>query len=876
MRYFLMALGLFFTLTVAAQGGGQMPGGSIYGKVVDSATGKGMEAASIQIYQTKLDSATKAPKDILVTGMLTASNGDFRLENIPAMGQYKLVVSGVGHKTHTRKFSFIDPKMMSGGKPDMQAIMAALDKDLGNIKLATDIEVLSGVTVTASKPAVQLGIDRKIYNVENNLTSAGGTATDVLKNVPSVNVDIDGNISVRNASPQIFVDGRPTTLTLDQIPADQIASVEVITNPSAKYDASGGTAGILNIVLKKTRTVGYNGSLRAGIDERGRYNFGGNLNVRQGKFNVFANIGYNQRKTISDGTTERNTFLNDTTVNLYQTDRAIGDGRFLFARAGFDYFLDNRNTLTLSGMTVDGKFDNFTNSTITVDTVANGNDMRSKILRTADANFHFNMKGGALGFVHNFPKNGHQLTADGQYNKSKNDSRNLLTNNIFALSTGPQTGKSSQLQEGAGNNERINAQLDYTNPLTDKSKLEAGVRFNQTKTYSQNILSRVLADGSFIETPELSAKFNYADRVYAAYGNFSSKIGEKFGYQVGLRLESSEYSGRVFSGAGYATENNFKISYPASLFPSIFLSQQLSQSEQLQLNYSRRINRPGFFQLFPFVDYSDSLNLSRGNPNLKPEFTNSLELSYSKNFDKSNNLILSAYYKHTDGLITRYQARETNPLTDELVIVNTFLNANSSFVGGFEAVSKNAPTPWWDLTTNLNIYTSKINVDDPSIPTAEQMYSWFAKINNTFKLPKNFTLQVSGDYNSKTVLAPGGSGASSNSGGGRGGFGGNVSGNAQGYSMPTYGIDVALKYEFLKNKAASVTLSGSDIFKTRVNDVYTTAGFFNQHQYRVRDQQFFSINFAYRFGKFDASLLKRKNLKAEQEGMQGGMQGMPQ
>ncbi|MCH5719975.1 TonB-dependent receptor plug domain-containing protein [Niabella hibiscisoli] len=143
------------------------------------------------------------------------------------------------------------------------------------------MEVLSGVTVTASKPAVQLGIDRKIYNVENNLTSAGGTATDVLKNVPSVNVDIDGNISVRNASPQIFVDGRPTTLTLDQIPADQIASVEVITNPSAKYDASGGTAGILNIVLKKTRTVGYNGSLRAGIDQRGRYNFGGNLNVRQ-------------------------------------------------------------------------------------------------------------------------------------------------------------------------------------------------------------------------------------------------------------------------------------------------------------------------------------------------------------------------------------------------------------------------------------------------------------------------------------------------------------------------------------------------------------------------------------------------------------------
>ncbi|WP_245957841.1 TonB-dependent receptor family protein [Niabella yanshanensis] len=885
MRYFLMALGLLFTATVIAQGGGQMPGGSIYGKVVDSATGKGLEAASIQIYQTQLpgragtdgggDSASKTSKDILVTGMLTAANGDFRLENIPAMGRYKLVISGVGHKTHTRPFSFIDPKMMSGGKPDMQAIMGALDKDLGNIKLATDVEVLSGVTVTASKPAVQLGIDRKIYNVENNLTSAGGTATDVLKNVPSVNVDIDGNISVRNASPQIFVDGRPTTLTLDQIPADQIASVEVITNPSAKYDASGGTAGILNIVLKKTRTVGYNGSLRAGIDERGRYNFGGNLNVRQGKFNVFANVGYNQRKTISDGTTERNTFLNDTTVNLYQTDRAIGDGRFLFARAGFDYFLDNRNTLTLSGMTVDGKFDNVNTSDIlTTNRYPAGSD-QSRIARTSDANFGFNMKGGAVGFVHNFPKNGHQLTADGQYNKSNNNSKNLLNNNIFAVNGGPQTGTFRQLQEGAGNNERINAQIDYTNPLTDKTKLEAGVRYNQTKTFSENVLSRY-ENGGFVRSNDASAKFNFTDQVYAAYANFSSKIGEKFGYQLGLRLESSEYNGQFFSGAGYSKTDQFKIAYPASLFPSVFLSYQLSQSQQLQLNYSRRINRPGFFQLFPFItDYSDTLNLSLGNANLRPEFTNSFELSYSKTFDKSNNLIVSTYYKHTDDLITRYQTRGVHPLTSDSVILNTFLNANSSFVGGLEIVSKNAPAKWWDLTTNVNVYTSKINVNDPLVPTADQIYSWFAKINNSFKLPKNFTLQVSGDYNSKTVLAPGGSG-NSGGGGGRGGFGGTVSGNAQGYSMPTYGVDVAVKFEFLKGKTASVTLSGSDIFKTRVSDIYTNAGFFNQHQYRVRDQQFFSINFAYRFGKFDASLLKRKNLKAEQEGMQGGMQGMPQ
>lgn len=890
-KYIFIGLALIFSLSAMAQqgGNGQMPTGTIYGKVVDSATGKGIDAATVKLFQIKMparsgtdgDSVTKT-QDTLVAGALAAANGDFRVTNIPAMGQYKLVISGIGHKQYTRSFSFIDRKMMAGGMKDMNALLSALDKDLGNIKLATDVEVLSTVTVTGTKPSVQLGIDRKIYNVENNLTSAGGSATDVLKTVPSVNVDIDGNVSIRNASPQIFVDGRPTTLTLDQIPADQISSVEVITNPSAKFDASGGTAGILNIVLKKSRTVGYNGSLRAGIDQRGKYNFGGNINVRQGKFNVFANVGYNQRKTISDGTTDRMTFLrNDTTVNLHQTDRAIGNGRFLFARAGFDYFLDNRNTITLSGMTVDGKFANNTNSNITVDTtVGSLNSLQAFIKRNTDANFQFHMKGAAVGFVHNFPKSGHQLTMDGQYNKSKNENLNLISNNNYRNNGGPLTGSSTQQQNGNGSNERMNAQVDYTNPLTDKTKLEAGARFNQTKTSSQNIYNLVGAGNVLIPQPLLSSKFNYTDQISAAYATFSSKIGEKFGYQVGLRMESSNYKGTVYSstrrtgGAIVDTISNFSISYPVSLFPSVFLSQELPNSQQLQLNYSRRINRPGFFQLFPFVDYSDSLNLSRGNPNLKPEFTNSLELSYSKNFDRTNNLILSVYYKNTNGLITRYQVEETNPVTNRPVWVNTYINANSSFVGGFEAVAKNTIAKWWDITSNLNIYTSKINIDDPAIQTADQLYSWFGKINNTFKLPANFTFQLTADYNSKTVLSPGGS-SSSGGGGGRGGFGGNVSGNAQGYSKRTYGVDVALKYEFLKNKTASVTLSGNDIFKTRVSDIYTSTGSFNQHQYRVRDQQFFSINFAYRFGKFDASLLKRKNLRAEQESMQGGMQGMP-
>jgi len=274
------------------------------------------------------------------------------------------------------------------------------------------------------------------------------------------------------------------------------------------------------------------------------------------------------------------------------------------------------------------------------------------------------------------------------------------------------------------------------------------------------------------------------------------------------------------------------------------------------------------------MDYSDSLNISRGNAELRPEFTNSFELSYSKNFNRANNLILSAYYKHTDDLITRYQTREAHALSGEDVILNTYINANSGVVGGFEAVSKNKLANWWDITSNLNIYTSKINTEDLPITTVDQIWSWFGKLNNDFKLPKNFTVQLSAEYTSKRVLSPGGS----NSGGGGGGFmgGGGSGGNAQGYTLPNFNVDGSIKYEFLKNKAASVILSVRDIFRSSLNEVYTDPPYFDQKSIRRRDQQFFRLTFAYRFGKFDQSLFKRKNMKNEQEGMQSGMEGMGQ
>ena len=283
-------------------GNGQQMNGRMYGKIVEAQSGKPIDAASIQLVQNRFDSVTKTRKDVIISGMLTRANGEFSLENVPLFGQSKLKVTAMGFKPMEQTVGF-ELKPQQGA--DMSAMLNMIDKDLGNIKMEIDVQVLGGVTVNASKPLFQLGIDRKVYNVEKDVIAAGGTAVDVMKNVPSLSVDLDGNVTLRNNAPQIFVDGRPTTMQLDQIPADAIESVEIITNPSAKFDASGGTSGILNIVLKKNKKVGYSGSIRTNIDSRARIGLGGDFNLRQNKVNFFGAAIYNQRKSIGTGFTER-------------------------------------------------------------------------------------------------------------------------------------------------------------------------------------------------------------------------------------------------------------------------------------------------------------------------------------------------------------------------------------------------------------------------------------------------------------------------------------------------------------------------------------------------------------------------------------------
>jgi outer membrane receptor protein involved in Fe transport len=858
--FYLLTMGLYAQNPMQMGGNAaQQMNGRFYGKIQDSITGKSIDAASVQLIQNKMDTVTKKRRDFIINGMLTSSNGDFLLTNVPIMGQYKLKVSAIGFQTFETTVSFINMAAMSGGRPsgDMSNMLNMIDKDLGNIKLQLDEKVLANVTVSSSKPLFQLDIDRKIFNVDKNIVSAGGTGVDVMRNIPSLNVDIDGNVTLRNNAPQIFVDGRPTTLTIDQIPADAIESVEIITNPSAKFDASGGTAGILNIVLKKNKKVGYNGSVRSNVDSRGRFGFGGDINVRQNKINVFANTMFNQRRSISTGSTERLTLIGSPNTFMTQSDRSISQGTMGFIRGGMDYFIDNRNTFTINGSYFKGSFEPTTKSNISTDSLFS--TIRSSTsYRASETNSNFQNMGTQMSFKHNFPKAGREITADLTFNQRKNENENLVQMDYFN-SSNDKISNNQQLQTGNGSANNLVVQTDFVNPINDKTKMEMGIRGAFSKSDNMNDLFNVLSDGTKIYLPSLSLNFNSNESILAAYTTYSKKM-KNFGYQLGLRVESSEYNGRL-----PVKNESFTISYPISLFPSMFLSQKLKNDQDLQLNYSRRINRPNFWQLIPFTDYSDTLNLSRGNPNLIPEFTNSLEMSYAKVFKNKDNFLATLYFKHTDNMITRFQFSETHPINNKPVLINGYINANSSYVTGLELISKNKITKFWELTSNFNLFTSKINIDDPNQAQLDQFVSWFTKINNSFKLPKNFTIQLSGEYQSKTVLPPGGSGG----GGGRGGWGGMYGGStsSQGFTRPVYGVDIAVRYEFLKEKRASLSINMNDIFRTRISSVHSESPFFIQDVDRRRDPQVMRVNFNYRFGKFDANLFKRKNMKGERESM---------
>lgn len=801
----------------------------LFGKLIDKRSGNPVEAASVQLFL--------ANKDSLLNGMLSKANGDFSFPGIPTGQNLKIMISAIGYTPFEQLIEIPSEGNKRNNSP--------FEKDLGNIFLEATIKILEGVTILSNKPLLEMGIDRRVFNVAKSLTAAGGTAIDVMRNIPSLKVDIDGNVQLRNSSPQIFVDGRPTVLTLDQIPADNIEKVELITNPSAKYDAAS-SGGIINIVLKQNKRIGLNGIITAAVGTPRILNGNLSLNVRQGKINFFMTGGYNQSGGKARGETMRQNKVSGI-IRDYFNQLSVNDRfrRFHSLRFGIDYFIDNRNILSITQDLGKGRFTNneeqqqqYLNSIYIMEYSGN---------RSADAISTFDRNSTRLSFKHSFPEPGRELTADITYNY-RNNSENSVILNTYSNPDGSEYQPSSRVRnEGNGNNSQFTFQADYAHPYDEKTKLEAGIRSYHNE--SKSFYNAFAVDNTQETKLPLSNNYKYSEMVNALYGSFSKKF-ERFSYQVGLRAEYSKFTGTLIDSAF-----KFGYEYPAAirniwdaLFPSLFLTKQVGEEDQLQLNYSRRIRRPNFWQINPFIDINDPVNLRQGNPRLKPEFINSFEFNFTKEYKKGN-FLSSLYFRNNPDDITQYSDTITatqyqqlqNAGVDPNAILNTFINASTTNRYGLEFVLQHKQGTNFTITPSLNLQYRTVKADINGLDLSNEGFNWEAQLTTDYKIVtsvksifNNLSFQLTGEYESAEVIP-------------------------QGKRKPEYSVDFALRKDFLKNNKATFTFGINDVFNTkRWGTIYDTENFY-QDSYRRWNVRTFRLTFSYKFGKADFSLFNRSN-----------------
>ncbi len=806
----------------------------LFGKVVDSKNNKGIDAASVQVFAL-LRGADGVQRDSLIAGMLTKPNGDFNFLDLRLPDSFSVRVSAQGYAENDKIVAMDRSNAATQGM------------DVGNIRLASQADMLGAVTVTAQRSALQMGIDRKVFNVDKSIVSTGGTAVDVMKNIPSVSVDVEGNVTLRNTSPQIFVDGRPTILTLQQIAADDIERIELITNPSAKFDAAS-SGGIINVVLKKTRRRGIYGMASVGVGTPDILNGNVSLNVRQGKLNFFGSANYNRSggvaKSESFRANKSNGIVTDFFDQVSENDRTR---RFQSFRFGFDYFIDNRNTLTISQNFVKGRFGNFeTQDQVYRDALENITRLGERV---SDQAAQFDRSNTQLNFTHNFPKKGMELTADVTYNVGDGLNGSMI-NNYFFNPDGSSLGSPNTVRNSGNNeNNQLTVQTDFVNPLSEDSRLEMGLRFfTQDNANVYNAFA--LNNNNEVKLP-LSTNVRYDESVFGAYTTYSNKI-KSVRYQVGLRAEYSKFNGELVDSArtfGYELPGDIGNIFDG-LFPSLFLTKELSEDKEIQANFSRRIRRPNFWQLNPFIDINDPQNIRQGNPALRPEYVNSFELNYNQKYEKGNFLGV-LYFRNNVADITQYGDTITaeqyeqlnNAAIDPNAILNTFINAQFTNRMGAE-FTLNHSIGNFEIIPNINLQYRKVKAVIGDLNLSNQGFNWESKLMFNYRfaqaksaLLKNLSMQLTANYESKEIIP-------------------------QGRNKEQFVSDFALRKEFLKNRTATFTFAVNDIFNTnRWGQIYDTENFY-QDAYRRWNVRNFRVTLSYRFGNRDFNMFGQRDRRS--------------
>jgi len=768
------------------------------GQILDNETDHAVEYVTIAVF----NKSTKK----LVTGTITDSYGRFAIKGIK-QGSYFLEISFMGYEK-----TAINGIIIGESNPVI---------NLGIIKLKRAEDLIKEVEVVAEKGAVDYLIDKKVVNVSKQYTTVAGTAIDILENVPSVTVDVEGNLSLRGSTGfTVLIDGKPSVLegseALDQIPASTIQNIEIITNPSVKFDPDG-TAGIINVITKKNKLKGINGiaNLNLGLDEK----YGGDvlLNFRKKKINFFVGGDYNVRQYPGFEFSERRTTSNDITTYTLSDGTSTRKGKRWSIRSGISFNLDTNKVLSFDvrygfrkwqGISEFEYFERLDPATSYTETNSFDESQRS-------GNFlSFNLQ-----YSHEFAKKGHELVIRGNVS-----SRNGDESHINSLLNDENPILEAQRSTESGPSERWRIQVDYTLPLRTKDKFEAGFQsrtghsIDNTELYLFNTSTNIYEYQS-----DYSNKTDYTRTIHSIYSLYAGEIN-KLGYQLGLR---GEYTLRNVSFTGNEDSKIDRWDY----FPTAHLSYNISKKYQLMGSYSRRIERPRGWWLEPFLTWSDAYNVRSGNPNLKPEYIDAYELNFISKMGK-NFFSVEGYYR-----VTHNHTEYIRSVYAENVILRYPENVGQAFATGAEAMLSYELFKMWQINLSGNVYNYKVEGSLFDVDYSNESLNWNTRLNNSVKITKNLQVQLNGSYNSPTATSQG---------------------TTEGY----FSIDGAIKTNLFDRKFSAV-LQLRDIFQTAKREQTTVGDNFYYYSKSYRKAPFVMLSLSYKFNNFNN----------DKQGRNGGQMG---
>ena len=779
--------------------------GSIRGTVLVEGDGP-LEYANVALYRLQ-DSS-------LITGTVTGVDGVFNLKKVP-MGRFYLEVNFIGFRKKTLEGVEVTP--------------SSRRKDVGEVYLEEATQQIDEVQVTADRPQVHYKVDKKVINVDRDYSAQGKSAVEVLENIPSIQVDIEGNVELRGSSSfRVLIDGKPSVLegsdALQQIPASMIDDIEIITNPSAKYDPEG-TAGIINVIMKKQRDPGVNGILKASAGTNNAYDASANLNYRVNeKINLFTALNYRDFNFDMTGISNRENFYPDTTSFIEQEMSNTMERDGYSFKGGVDYHLTGNSTLSFSGRA--GNFSFGRGGSTRIETYTMPASNRQYQLSSTHFDISHNYYTLNLDFQNQFNEKGHKLDASVNYSFSDNENLNSFeefqaNSQWEKLNNDPFKQRTHEISD----DDELQVKLDYVLPFS-AGKLEAGYQGRYDQRDQQYELERFM-NGQWNIDDQSTNSVEYTRMIQALYTTFSGKL-LGIDFKLGLR---GEYTDRLLKQR--MMDEQYGIDR-FDIFPSAHFSKSFSRGEQVFASYSRRINRPRSWYIDPFQTYRDQYNMRQGNPSLEPEYTDSYEAGYKTTFGKSF-ASLEGYYRKTNNEITRIQQ-----LGDNNLMIHTFENLDTETNLGMELMLNTSLARWWNLNVSGNFYRFTIDTRVNGEQVDKKSNNWSTRANSTFKLPTGTRLQLTAMYHGPTVTAQG---------------------EREGFLMTS----AAIKQSFLDDKL-SLSVSGRDLLQSMTREMTSSGAGFESYDYREREAPIVQFSLSYTINNY------KRSRDREQGG--GGYEGM--